>query len=191
MFYSLVRRGYICNVSVQLVPKYFSHNCSTDSISCRENKNRMRTLLNQDSNSRQRQYIVPVSNLKSRKIETFLSFSIHLAYHRFTAAAVAPLSLVCHSAVARQSLGSRSAVARQLLGCRSAVARLSLGSRSAVALLSLRCRFCLSVAATVARLWLRCHSCYSSCCRSAVTSFCDYLPLDVVEEALKNEALCH
>ena len=133
VFYSLVRRGYIRNVSVQLVPKYFSHNCSTDSISCRENKNRMRTLLNQDSNSRQRQYIVPVSNLKSRKIETFLSFSIHLAHHRFTAAAVAPLSFRCRSAVARQSLR-----------CCSAVAPLPL--------LSLSCRYCRSAVATLSLL---------------------------------------
>ena len=37
-FYSLVRRGYIRKVSVQLVQKYFSRNCSTDSISCSEQK---------------------------------------------------------------------------------------------------------------------------------------------------------
>ena len=38
-FYSLVRRGYIRKVSVQLVHKYFSCVCSTDSISCSEGKN--------------------------------------------------------------------------------------------------------------------------------------------------------
>ena len=37
-FYSLVRRGYIRKVSVQLVPKYFSRDCSTDSISCSKQK---------------------------------------------------------------------------------------------------------------------------------------------------------
>ena len=36
IFYSLVRRGYIRKVSVQLVPKYFSRDCSTDSILCSE-----------------------------------------------------------------------------------------------------------------------------------------------------------
>ena len=36
VFYSLVHRGYIRKVSVQLVPKYFSRDCSTDSISCSE-----------------------------------------------------------------------------------------------------------------------------------------------------------
>ena len=39
VFYSLVRKGYIHKVSVQLVPKYFSRDCSTDSISCSERKN--------------------------------------------------------------------------------------------------------------------------------------------------------
>ena len=38
-FYSLVRRGYIRKVSVKLVQKYFSRVCSTDSISCSEQKN--------------------------------------------------------------------------------------------------------------------------------------------------------
>ena len=33
-FYSPVRRGYICKVSVHLVQKYLRHDCSTDSISC-------------------------------------------------------------------------------------------------------------------------------------------------------------
>ena len=36
VFYSLVRRRYIRKVSLQLVPKYFSRDCSTDSISCNE-----------------------------------------------------------------------------------------------------------------------------------------------------------
>ena len=38
IFYSLVRRRYIRKVSVQLVPTYFSRDCSTDSISCSERK---------------------------------------------------------------------------------------------------------------------------------------------------------
>ena len=38
VFYSLVRRGYIRKVSVQLVPKYFSRDCSNDSISCSKQK---------------------------------------------------------------------------------------------------------------------------------------------------------
>ena len=52
VFYSLVRRGFIRKASVQLVPKYFSRDCSTDSISCSEQKKRMKTILKQDSNSR-------------------------------------------------------------------------------------------------------------------------------------------
>ena len=35
-FYSPVSRGYIQKVSLHLVQKYFSHDCSTDSLSCSE-----------------------------------------------------------------------------------------------------------------------------------------------------------
>ena len=56
-------------------------------------KNRMKTILKKDSNTRQIQDIVPVSNLKARKIKTLLSLPIHLTHHRIAAAAVAPLSL--------------------------------------------------------------------------------------------------
>ena len=48
-FNSLLRRGNIRKVSVQLVPKYFSRDCSTDSISCSERKKRKKTILKQDS----------------------------------------------------------------------------------------------------------------------------------------------
>ena len=96
VFYFLVLRGYIRKVSVQLVPKYFSRNCSTDSISCSEQKkNRMKKILKQDINSKQRQEIVPFSNLKARKIKTLLSLPIHLDHNPIAAAAVDPLSLRC------------------------------------------------------------------------------------------------
>ena len=52
VFYSLVRRGYILKVSVQLVSKYFSLDCSTDSISCSKRKKRKKTRLKQDRKSR-------------------------------------------------------------------------------------------------------------------------------------------
>ena len=74
-------------------------------------KSQMKTILKQDSTSKQRQYIVPVSNLKARKIKTLLSLPIHLAHHRFAAASVAPLLLNCCSAVALLSLCFHSAVA--------------------------------------------------------------------------------
>ena len=51
-FFSLVRRGYIRKVSVQLVPKYFSRDCSTDSISCSERKKWKKKILKQGSKSR-------------------------------------------------------------------------------------------------------------------------------------------
>ena len=63
-------------------------------------KNTMKTILKQDSNSRQRQDIFPVSNLISRKIKTLLSLPIHLDHHIFAAAAVDPLLLRCRSAAA-------------------------------------------------------------------------------------------
>ena len=46
IFYSLVRRGYIRKVSVQLLQEYFSRVCSTDSILCSERKNWKKTRLN-------------------------------------------------------------------------------------------------------------------------------------------------
>ena len=139
-------------------------------------KNRMKTILKKDSNSRQRQDIVPVRNLKARKIKTLLSLPIHLDHLPITAAAFAPLLLRCCSAFAPLSLRCCSAVAPISLLCRSAVAPLPLMSlllslrclscyhscccsavaplsfccRSAIAQLSLRCRFCFSVAAAVA-----------------------------------------
>ena len=63
VFYSLVRRGYIRKVSVQLVPKYFSRNCSTDSISCSEPKKTEEKILKQDNKSRKEdQNVVVVTN---------------------------------------------------------------------------------------------------------------------------------
>ena len=119
----------------------------------------MKTILKQDSNSRQRQDIVCVSNLKARKIKTLLSLPIHLAHHRFAAATVTPLSLRCLSAAAAVAPAVSPSVAPafallsllMLLCCCSAVAPISLRYQSAVAPLLLRCRCC------------------HSCCRSAVS----------------------
>ena len=90
VFYSLVRRGYIRKVSVQLVPKHFSRDCSTDSISCSKRKNRKKTILKQDSKSRKEdQNVVVVTNppgLSSLRCRT----------------AIALLSLRCLSNVAPQ-----------------------------------------------------------------------------------------
>ena len=126
----------------------------------------MKKILKQDRNSRQRQYIVPVSNLKARKIKTLLSLPIHLAHHPIAAASVALLSLRCRSAVAPLPLLS-------LLLLLLLSLLLSLRFRSAVAPLSISCR---SADANVALLpflslllLLSCHSWYRSCCRSTVT----------------------
>ena len=53
VFYSLVRRGYIHKVSVQLVQKYFSRVCSTNSISCSERKNWKKGRLKQGSKTKE------------------------------------------------------------------------------------------------------------------------------------------
>ena len=112
VFYSLVRRGYMRKVSVQLIPRYFPCDCSTDSISCSERKNRKKKRLKQESKSR-------------KEDKTLLSSPIHLAHH---CSAVAPLSLCCRTAIATLSLC-----------CRSAVASLSHRYRTDIAPLSLRC----------------------------------------------------
>ena len=117
----------------------------------------MKKILKHDSNSRQIQDVVPISNLKARKIKTLLSLPIHLAHHRIAAAAVAPFSLrccycrsCCRSCYCSCCLSAVSpAVASLLLRCCSAVAPLSLCYLSTVDPLSLSCRFCRSVSAAV------------------------------------------
>ena len=118
--------------------------------------------LKQDSNSRQRQDIVPVCNMKARKIKTIFLLPIHLAHHPIADAAVAPLLLSCRAAISLLSIRYCSDVSLLLslllslrncscycLHCRSAVAPLSLRYCSAVAPLSLFCRFYRNVAASV------------------------------------------
>ena len=149
-------------------------------------KKRIKRILKQDSNSRQRQYIVPVSNLKARKIKTLLSLTIHLVHHPIDAAAVDLLLLRCCSTIAPLSLCYRSAVAALSLHCcyaaasvtpavapaiASAVAPMSLRCRSAVAPLSLWCCSAIpplsvcfrSVFAPLSLLSLRCRCCCSFC----------------------------
>ena len=118
-------------------------------------KNRMKTILKQDSNSMQRQNIVPVSNLKASKIKTLLSLPIHLAHHRFTAASVPMLLLLCCSTVAPLPLPLLLLLLPLLplliylllsLRCCSCC---SSASTPSVTPLSLRCRLCCSAAAAV------------------------------------------
>ena len=118
----------------------------------RTEKNRMKIILKQDINSRQRQDIVPVSNLKARKIKTLLSFPIHLSHHQFSAAAVAPLSLRCRSAVALAFAPAMAPAISPAIA--PAVAPLSL-------LLSLRC---CSAVDPLPLLSLHCLCCCPCCC---------------------------
>ena len=121
-FYSLVCRGYIRKVSVQLVPKYFSRDCSTDSFSCSKQKNRKKTRLKQGRKSgKEYQNVVVVANPPG-------SSSLH-----------------CRTAIALLSHRYRYAVALLLLCCCTAIALVLLRCcrsccRYAVALLSLICR---------------------------------------------------
>ena len=145
VFYSLVRRGYIRKVSIQLVPKHFSRDCSTDSISCSERKNRKKTRLKQDRKSRKEyQNVVVVTNPPGSSSLCCCTAIASLA-HRYRYA-IATLLLCCCSDVAPLSHHYRSNVTLPLyLCCPDAVATLSHWYCSTVApllllLLSLRIR---------------------------------------------------
>ena len=131
-------------------------------------KNRMKKILKQDINSRQRKDIVPVSNLKARKItlccrcqSTWLIIDSLLLLSLRCCSVVALLSLCCCSAgTLLPLLLLRCRCCRScycyavtaaivpavttlslllLLWCRSGVALVSLCYRSVISLLSLRC----------------------------------------------------
>ena len=159
-FYSLVRRGYILKVNVQLVPKYFSHNCSTDSFSCSERKKRKKKI-----KTRQQ-----INKGKSKRCCRHQSTWLIIAplSHRYCST-VALLSLICRSVVAPLSHQYRSAVAPSLsLCCRAVVAPLSHRYCSTVAPLLL---LLLSLSSHNAITPLSRHllRCCRSCCRSSVT----------------------
>ena len=131
VFYSLVRRRYIRKVSVQLVPKYFSRVCSTDSFSCSERKK-----LEENKVKKRQQN-------KRSKIKTLLSSPIHLAHHR---SAVAPISLRCCTNIATLSLCCRSVVTLMLHRYHTAIVPLSPRlCCSVVALMSHRYRSTISL----------------------------------------------
>ena len=133
-FYSVVSRKYIRKVSVKLVPKYFSRDCSTESFSCGEQKKRKKTRLKKGRNH-------------ETKFKTLLLSPIHLAHHR---SAVAPLSLHCRSVVA--TMLHRYCIAIVLLSrhrCHSVVVLLLHRYRTTIAPLSLCCcRSCCRYAIT-------------------------------------------
>ena len=123
--------GYIRKVSVQLVQKYFSRVCSTDSFSCSERKNWKKTRLKQGSKTKEgNQNVAVVANSpgstflycqtdiaplspRYRYAVTLLSLRCHNAIapllFRCCYAAVAPLSRCCHTAITPVSLHCRSA----------------------------------------------------------------------------------
>ena len=146
-------------VSVQLVPKYLHMIEVMRVFHAANEKNRTKTILKQDSNSIERQEIVPVSNLKARKIKlccrcqsTWLIIDL-----------LSLLSLHCRSAVA-------PAVSPLLL-------LLSIRCHYAVTTLSLRCHYAAASFAPLPLLLLRCHSFYCSCCHSTVTPAVDLLSI--------------
>ena len=124
----------------------FSRVCSTDSISCSEQKNWKKTRLKQGSKT------------KEGKSKRFLSLPIHLAYHRSTAE---PLLLRCRTDIATLSLCCRSAVATLLHHYCSAVAPLSRCCHTAITPVSLHClsaAIAPAVAPAVAPLFHRCRA---------------------------------
>ena len=150
VFHFLVRRGCIRKVSVQLVPKYFSRDCSTDSFSCSEPKNR-RKQDKKDSKSRkeyQNFFVVAnppgSSSLQCRTaiatLSLFCRSTVAPLSHRYCSAVAPPLSFCCRAAGAPLSHRYHSTVAPLLL------LLLSLRSRTAIAPLSLCC--CCSAAVT-------------------------------------------
>ena len=137
-----MRRGYIRKFNVQLVQKYFSRVCSTDSISCSEQKDWKKTRLKQGRKKKQRK-----SKRCCRRQSTWII--IALLSNRYCSA-VAPISLSCCSVVAPLSHRYRTAIVSLSLRCCCSV----------VALLSHR--YCTGIAPLSLR-------CYCSCCRYAVT----------------------
>ena len=128
-----------------MVPKYFSRDCSTDSISCSEQKKRKKTRLKQDRKSRKEdQNVVVIANppgtslIRCRTaIATMLlccRSAITLLSHRYRSDVAPPLSLRCRAAVAPLLHRYCSTVAplMSLL--------LSLCSRTAITLLLRHCR---------------------------------------------------
>ena len=106
VFYSLVHRGYIRKVSVQLIPQYFSRDCSTDSISCSERKKRYENNIKTSCRLQSTWLIIqslPLLSLRCRSDPLSLR----------CCTAIAAMSLhwcwsCCRYAVATQSLHSRS-----------------------------------------------------------------------------------
>ena len=150
VFYFLVRRGYIRKVSVQLVPEYFSRDCSSDSISYSERKNWKKTRLKQCKKEGK-------SKCCCRRQSTWLI--IALLSNRYCSA-VAPILLRCRSvvpllphryrtAIAPISHRYRSDVATPLsVRCRAAVTPLPHRYQSTVApmrLLLLSIRSCTAI----------------------------------------------
>ena len=142
VFYSLVRRGYIRKVSVQLVPKYFSRDCSTDSISCSERKKLEEKILKQDIKSgKEDQNVVFIANspISSSNLCRCCCSVVAPLLHRYRSA-VTPLLLRYCTAIAPLLLRCRTTIDKLSICCRSAVVPLSHCYRSAVApLLSICC----------------------------------------------------
>ena len=129
--YYLVRRGCIPKVSVQLVQKYFSRVCSTDSISCSEQKNWKKKRLKQGSKTKEGK-----SKRCCCRQSTWLFIALLSNCYR---SAVAPISLRCHSVVTPLSQRYRTVIfPLSLRRCRSVVALLSHRYHTGIAPLSLR-----------------------------------------------------
>ena len=164
VFNSLVRRGCIRKVSVQLVPKYFSRVCSTDSFSCSEQKNWKKKRSKQCSKTKEGK-----SKFCCRRQSTWLI--IALLSHRYCYA-VALLLLRCRTAIAPLSFHCRSAAVDLLPRCcRTAIAPLSLHCRSAavaIAVATQSHRYCTAIAPLSLRCCCSCVATQSRRYRTAI-----------------------
>ena len=147
---SLVRRGYIRKIIVQLVQIVFSRVCSTDSSSCSERKNWKKTRLKQGSKTKE-------GKSKHFCLRQFTWFIIALLSNRYHSA-VAPILLRCRSVVAPMLQRYCTAtVPLSLRRCRSVVALLSHRYHTDIVPLSLFC-CCSCCRYTVAPLSHRCRA---------------------------------
>ena len=149
VFNSLVHRGYIRKVSVQLVQIYFSRVCSTDSSSCSERKNWKKTRIKQGRKTKEgNQNVVVVAN----------SPGSSLLYCRTAIAPLSPqyryavtlLLLLCHNAIAPLLFRCcYAAVAPSFRSCHTAITPVTLHCRSAAvapAVATQSHRYCTAVA---------------------------------------------
>ena len=93
-FYSPISRGYICTFKVHLLQKYFPHDFSTDSLSCRKKSNLMKKISKRDSDK-----------TETRQCYCYHHDSKENQHSIVVANPLGPLSIRCRLRCRLQSLG--------------------------------------------------------------------------------------